>query len=346
MANSKKKSDKEEVQEESRLQTVLEKYASLSSKENQIVMLGDNAVIHNVPALPTGIFSLDAILGIGGFPQGRMIEIYGENSSGKSTICLQTLAETQKRGGIGAYLDLEYALDLPYASALGVDLNQLMLVQPGSGEDAFESIETLARILGPGDVIVVDSVAALTPQKEMSGDYGDSHVGLLARLMSQGMRKLTGVVARSGVTVLFINQTRINIGIRYGDNRETVGGGALKFHASVRLEVSCSTKMKDKTTNEIIGRLTKLKVVKNKVAPPFGALDTEMRFGQGIPRALDLLIQAVFYGVINMRGSSYLYEDKMLGRGKENAYKALTEDPELCNIIDKKLRDLVLPGRG
>jgi len=346
MANSKKKSDKEEVQEESRLQSVLEKYAAISSKENQIVMLGDNAIIHSVPVIPTGIFSLDAVLGVGGFPQGRMIEVYGENASGKSTACLQTVAAVQKAGGIAAYLDLEYALDPTYAASLGVDLNQLMLVQPGSGEDAFESVENLSKILGPGDVIVVDSVAALTPQKEISGDYGDTHVGLLARLMSQGMRKLTGVVSRSGVTVLFINQVRINIGIKWGDNRETPGGSALKFHASVRLEVAASTKIKDKESGEIIGRLIKLKVVKNKVAPPFKALDTELRFGQGIPRALDLLIQAVFYGVINMKGSSYLYEDKMLGRGKENAYKALTEDPELCNIIDKKLRDLVLPNRG
>lgn len=343
MASKKKK---EEISKESRLQSVLEKYEQLSGKDNQIVMLGDNAVIHDVPVIPTGIFSLDAILGVGGFPQGRMIELWGENSSGKTTVCLQTIAAVQKAGGLAAFLDLEYALDVNYAADLGVDLNSLMLIQPGSGEDAFESIENLASVLGPGDVIVVDSVAALTPKAELKGDFGDSHPGLLARLMSQGMRKLTGAVSKSGVTVIFINQVRLKIGISYGDNRETPGGKALKFAASVRVEVGAGSKIKDKTTGDIIGCVTRLKIPKNKVAPPFRSLETEMRFGKGIHRPLDLLIQGILYGVIEMKGSSYNYEGNLFARGKENAYRALMDSPDFCDEIEKKLRAITLPGRG
>ncbi|MDC1299891.1 recombinase RecA [bacterium] len=341
-----KKKKKEKVPEESRLQSVLEKYESLSGKSNQIVMLGDNAVIHNVPVIPSGIFSLDAVIGVGGFPQGRMIELWGNSSSGKTTVSLQCIAAVQQKGGLAAYLDLEYALDVKYAADLGVDLNSLLLVQPGSGEDAFESIENLANVLGPGDVIVVDSVAALTPKKEISGDFGDSHVGLLARLMSQGLRKITSIVSRSGVTVLFINQVRVNIGQMFGDKRNTPGGNALKFGASVRVEVAAGSKIKDKVSGEIIGMVIRLKVPKNKVAPPFRTLETEMRFGRGIHRPLDLLIQGILYGVIQMKGSSYLYEDSMFARGKEAAYQAMIDSPEFCNEVEAKLREEVLPGRG
>ncbi|MBM3422231.1 MAG: recombinase RecA [Chlorobi bacterium] len=303
-----------------------------------IMRMGDGAPILQVQAIPTGSMTLDFALGVGGLPRGRVTEIYGPESSGKTTLALHVIAEAQKEGGIAAIVDAEHAFDPAYARKLGVDINALLISQPESGEQALSIVETLVRS-GAVDVIVVDSVAALVPQAELEGEMGDSVVGLQARLMSQALRKLTGAISKSSAVCIFINQLRDKIGVMYGSPETTTGGKALKFYSSVRLDIRKIAQIKD--GDEIIGNRTKVKVVKNKVAPPFKSAEFDILYGEGISVLGELIDLAVEFGVVKKSGSWFSYGQDKLGQGREAAKKALREDRSLFQQIYVQVRELM-----
>jgi len=298
-----------------------------------IMKLGDENV-ENVEVIPTGSIGLNAALGVGGYPKGRIIEIYGPESSGKTTLAIHAIAETQKQGGIAAFIDAEHAFDRFYAEKLGVNINELYISQPDNGEQALEIADQLIRSAAV-DIIVIDSVAALTPKKEIEGDMGDSAVGLHARLMSQALRKLTATIAKTNTTVIFINQLREKIGVMFGNPETTTGGNALKFYASVRIDIRRSTAVKD--GDEVIGSLTKVKVVKNKVAPPFRKAEFEILFGEGISKIGEILDLGVEYGFIKKSGSWFSYQDQKLAQGRDATKQLLKDNPELCEELEAKI---------
>lgn len=316
--------------------------AALSQIERQygkgaVMKLGDNTAQMNVETVPTGSLSLDIALGLGGIPKGRIVEIYGPESSGKTTVTLHMIAEVQKRGGIAGFIDAEHALDPNYAKNIGVDIDNLYISQPDSGEQALEITETMVRS-GAIDIIVVDSVAALTPKAEIDGDMGDSHVGLQARLMSQALRKLTAVISKSNCTVIFINQLREKVGIMFGNPETTTGGRALKFYSSVRMDVRRIEQLKQ--SGEAIGNRTRVKVVKNKIAPPFKEAEFDIMFGEGISKVGDILDLAAENGIVNKSGAWYAYDGNKIGQGRENAKQFLRDNPEICDTIEAQIRDL------
>ncbi len=302
--------------------------------KGSIMKLGSKTVL-NVPVISTGSLSLDAALGIGGLPRGRVIEVYGPESSGKTTVALHAIAESQKEGGTAAFIDAEHAMDATYARNLGVDIDELLVSQPDSGEQALEIAEMLVRS-GAVDILVIDSVAALVPRAELEGDMGDSHMGLQARLMSQALRKLTGIVSKSQTCLIFINQIREKIGIMFGNPETTTGGRALKFYSSVRLEIRRVASIKEGDQN--IGNRTKVKVVKNKMAPPFREAQFDINFGLGISREGELLDLAVEHKIVEKSGSWFSYGQERLGQGRENSKVFLRENPEINGAIEQKLK--------
>ena len=302
--------------------------------KGSIMKLGE-ATDTNVHTFQTGSLSLDIALGVGGLPKGRIVEVYGPESSGKTTVTLHMIAEVQKQGGIAAFIDAEHALDPSYAAKLGVNIDELYISQPDNGEQALEIAETMVRS-GAIDIIVVDSVAALVPRAEIEGDMGDSHMGLQARLMSQALRKLTGVINKSKCTVIFINQLREKVGVMFGSNETTTGGRALKFYASIRLDVRKIETLKQ--SNEFIGSRTRVKVVKNKVAPPFQQAEFDIMYGEGISKEGDVLDLATNIDIVNKSGAWYSYGDLRLGQGRENAKIYIKEHPELLLEIENKVR--------
>ena len=299
------------------------------------MMLGDPAAQVHVETVPTGSLSLDLALGVGGVPKGRIIEIYGPESSGKTTVALHMIAEVQKRGGIAGFIDAEHALDPVYAKNIGVDIDELYISQPDSGDQALEITETMVRS-GAIDIIVVDSVAALVPKQEIEGDMGDTHVGLQARLMSQALRKLTPVISKSNCVVIFINQLREKVGVMFGNPETTTGGRALKFYASVRLDVRRTETLKQ--GGEMVGNHVKVKVVKNKVAPPFKQAEFDIMFGTGISREGEILDLASECNVVNKSGAWYSYNGERIGQGRENVKIFLKDHPEICEEIEKQVR--------
>ena len=301
-----------------------------------VMKLGDPAAQMNIETIPTGSLSLDIALGLGGIPKGRVIEIYGPESSGKTTVTLHMIAEVQKTGGIAGFIDAEHALDPVYAKNIGVDVDNLYISQPDNGEQALEITETMVRS-GALDIVVVDSVAALVPKAEIDGDMGDSHVGLQARLMSQALRKLTGIISKSNCTVIFINQLREKVGIMFGNPETTTGGRALKFYSSIRMDVRRIESLKQ--GGEVIGNRTRVKVVKNKIAPPFKEAEFDIMFGKGISREGDVLDLAANINVINKSGAWYAYEGSKIGQGRENAKVYLREHPEIMKEVDHKVRE-------
>lgn len=314
--------------------------AALSHIEKQygkgsVMKLGEPGAHMQVETVPTGSLGLDIALGVGGVPKGRIVEIYGPESSGKTTVALHMVAEVQKRGGIAGFIDAEHALDPVYAKNIGVDIDNLYISQPDNGEQALEITETMVRS-GAVDIVIVDSVAALVPRAEIEGDMGDSHVGLHARLMSQALRKLTAVISRSNCVVIFINQLREKVGVMFGNPETTTGGRALKFYASVRLDVRKGEALKQ--GGEIVGSHTKVKVVKNKVAPPFKQAEFDIMFGTGISREGEILDLASDCSVVNKSGAWYSYSGERIGQGRENAKQFLKDNPEICAEIEKKVR--------
>ena len=303
--------------------------------KGSIMKLGDE-VIEDVKVIPTGSISLNYALGVGGFPRGRIIEIYGPESSGKTTLALHAIAEAQKTGGIAAMIDAEHAFDRFYAEKLGVDVNNLLIAQPDNGEQALEIAEQLIRSAAV-DILVVDSVAALTPKGEIEGDMGERNVGLQARLMSQAMRKLTGAIARTNTTCIFINQLREKIGVMFGPSETTTGGNALKFYASVRIDIRSSSTIKD--GDDILGRHTKVKVVKNKVAPPFRRAEFDIMFGEGISRSGEIIDLGVEYGIIKKSGSWFSYEGSKLAQGRDAAKRVIMDNPELADELESKIME-------
>ena len=300
-----------------------------------VMKLGDPSAQMNVETIPTGSLSLDIALGLGGIPKGRIIEIYGPESSGKTTVTLHMIAEVQKRGGIAGFIDAEHALDPVYAKNIGVDVDNLYISQPDNGEQALEITETMVRS-GAIDIVVVDSVAALVPKAEIDGDMGDSHVGLQARLMSQALRKLTAVISKSNCTVIFINQLREKVGVMFGSPETTTGGRALKFYSSVRLDVRRIEALKQ--SGETIGNRTRVKVVKNKIAPPFKEAEFDIIFGEGISTVGDILDLAADAGIVNKSGAWYAYEENKIGQGRENTKQYLKEHTEMLQEIEQKVR--------
>ncbi len=302
-----------------------------------VMKLGDQGAGMNVEAIPTGSLSLDLALGIGGIPKGRIVEIYGPESSGKTTVTLHMISEVQKRGGIAGFIDAEHALDPVYAKNIGVDIDNLYISQPDCGEQALEIAETMVRS-GAIDIVVVDSVAALVPKQEIDGDMGDAVMGAQARLMSQAMRKLTAVISKSNCTVVFINQLREKLGVMFGNPETTTGGRALKFYSSVRLDVRRIESIKQ--GGEVVGNRTKVKVVKNKVAPPFKEAEFDIMFGKGISRIGDILDLAADNDIIVKSGAWYAYEGNKIGQGRENAKQYLEENPKVCAEVEAKVREL------
>lgn len=300
-----------------------------------IMKLGDQANALNVEAIPTGSLSLDIALGVGGIPRGRIVEIYGPESSGKTTVALHMVAEVQKRGGIAGFIDAEHALDPVYAKNIGVDIDNLYISQPDSGEQALEITETMVRS-GAVDIIIVDSVAALVPKAEIDGEMGDSHVGLQARMMSQACRKLTAVISKTNCVVVFINQLREKVGVMFGNPETTTGGRALKFYASVRLDVRRTESLKQ--GGEVIGNHTRVKVVKNKVAPPFKQAEFDIMFGKGISREGDILDLAANLGIIQKSGAWFAYLGEKIGQGRENAKNYLAANPAVMAEVENKVR--------
>ena len=300
-----------------------------------VMKLGDPASQINVETIPTGSLSLDIALGLGGIPRGRVVEIYGPESSGKTTVTLHMIAEVQKRGGIAGFIDAEHALDPVYAKKIGVDIDNLYISQPDNGEQALEITETMVRS-GAVDIVVVDSVAALVPKAEIEGDMGDSHVGLQAWLMSQALRKLTGIISKSNCSVIFINQLREKVGVMFGNPETTTGGRALKFYSSVRLDVRRIESLKQ--GGEVIGNRTRVKVVKNKIAPPFKEAEFDIMFGEGISVTGDILDLAAEVGIINKSGAWYAYEGSKIGQGRENSKQYLKDNPAVCEEIEGKVR--------
>ena len=303
--------------------------------KGSIMKLGDGNAMNEIEASSTGSLGLDIALGIGGLPMGRIIEIYGPESSGKTTLTLHCIAEQQKKGGVCAFVDAEHALDPQYAAKLGVDLDELLISQPDTGEQALEITDTLVRS-GAVNMVIVDSVAALTPKSELEGDMGDSNVGVQARLMSQAMRKLTGSISRSKCMVIFINQIRMKIGVMFGSPETTTGGNALKFYSSVRLDIRRIGAIKDR--DEVVGNSTRVKVVKNKVAPPFKQVEFDIMYGEGISKMGELLDLGVAAGVVNKSGAWFSYGDERIGQGRENAKTFLRENPSIAYDIEDKIR--------
>lgn len=312
--------------------------------KGSIMKLGDSGTNMNIETVPTGSISLDIALGLGGVPRGRVIEVYGPESSGKTTVALHMVAEVQKRGGIAGFIDAEHALDPVYAKNIGVDIDNLYISQPDNGEQALEITETMVRS-GAVDIVIVDSVAALVPKAEIDGEMGDSHVGLQARLMSQGLRKLTGIISKSNCSVIFINQLREKIGVMFGNPETTTGGRALKFYASVRLDVRRVESIKQ--GGEVVGNHVRVKVVKNKIAPPFKEAEFDIMFGQGISREGDILDLAAKDNVIEKSGAWYAYNGAKIGQGRENAKAYLKEHPEVFDEVEQKVREIHgLQGAG
>ncbi len=308
--------------------------------KGSIMKLGEASAKMNIETIPTGALSLDIALGVGGIPRGRIIEVYGPESSGKTTVALHMIAETQKLGGYAAFIDAEHALDPDYAAKLGVDVDNLLISQPDNGEQALEICDALVRS-GAIDIIVIDSVAALVPRAEIEGEMGDSHVGLQARLMSQALRKLTGIISKSKTAAVFINQIREKVGVMFGSPETTTGGRALKFYSTIRLDVRRVETLKN--GNDMIGNKTRVKVVKNKIAPPFKQAEFDIMYGEGISHEGCLVDLGAEYNVINKSGAWYSYGDERIGQGKENAKEYLRTHPELAQEIEKKIRALVLP---
>ena len=305
--------------------------------KGSIMKLGEEK-IDNVEVIPSGSISLDVALGVGGYPKGRIIEIYGPESSGKTTLAIHAIAEAQKAGGIAAFIDAEHAFDRFYAAKLGVDVDNLLISQPDNGEQALEIADQLIRSAAI-DIVVVDSVAALTPKAEIEGDMGDNKVGLQARLMSQALRKLTATINKTNTTCIFINQLREKIGVMFGNPETTTGGNALKFYASVRLDIRKSSAIKD--GDEVIGNEVKVKVVKNKVAPPFRRAQFEILFGEGISRVGEIVDLGVEYGILEKSGSWFSYNGSKLAQGKEGAKKVLKDNPELCEELTAKIYEVI-----
>ena len=301
-----------------------------------VMKLGDPSASMNVETIPTGSISLDIALGMGGVPKGRIIEIYGPESSGKTTVALHMVAEVQKRGGIAGFIDAEHALDPVYAKNIGVDIDNLYISQPDNGEQALEITETMVRS-GAVDIIIVDSVAALVPKAEIDGDMGDSHVGLQARLMSQALRKLTAVISKTNCVVIFINQLREKVGVMFGNPETTTGGRALKFYSSIRLDVRRIEALK--SGGEVVGNRTRIKVVKNKIAPPFKEAEFDIMFGQGISREGDILDLAANLNIIVKSGAWFAYNDAKIGQGRENAKQYLRDNPAVMAEVEKKVRE-------
>ena len=303
--------------------------------KGSVMKLGDSSAHMQVEAIPTGSLGLDIALGVGGVPKGRIVEIYGPESSGKTTVALHMVAEVQKLGGIAGFIDAEHALDPVYAKNIGVDIDNLYISQPDNGEQALEITETMVRS-GAVDIVIVDSVAALVPKAEIEGDMGDSHVGLHARLMSQALRKLTAAISRSNCVVIFINQLREKVGVMFGNPETTTGGRALKFYASVRMDVRRTETLKQ--GGEMVGNHTKVKVVKNKVAPPFKQAEFDIMFGTGISREGEILDLAAECNVVNKSGAWYSYNGERIGQGRENVKIYLKDHPEICDEIEKQVR--------
>jgi len=315
--------------------------AALSQIEKQfgkgaVMKLGDNNAQMQVEVVPSGSLSLDLALGVGGVPKGRIVEVYGPESSGKTTVALHMVAEVQKRGGIAGYVDAEHAMDPTYAKALGVDIDNLYISQPDDGEQALEIAETMVRS-GAIDIVIVDSVAALVPRAEIEGEMGDSHMGLQARLMSQALRKLTGITNKSNCTVVFINQLREKIGVTFGNPETTTGGRALKFYSSIRMEIRKSDVLKQGT--EIVGNRVKVKIAKNKVAPPFKTAEFDIIYGKGISKEGDILDLAAEVDIVNKSGAWYAYKETRIGQGRENAKQFLRENPDVCQEIENLVRE-------
>jgi recombination protein RecA len=325
------------VREEDKLKAL---EAALTQIEKQygkgsVMKLGDNSSQMNIETVPTGSLSLDIALGLGGVPKGRIVEIYGPESSGKTTVALHMVAEVQKRGGIAGFIDAEHALDPVYAKNIGVDIDNLYISQPDNGEQALEITETMVRS-GAVDIVIVDSVAALVPKAEIDGDMGDSHVGLHARLMSQALRKLTAVISKSNCIVIFINQLREKVGVMFGNPETTTGGRALKFYSSIRMDVRRIEALKQ--GGEVIGNRTRVKVVKNKVAPPFKEAEFDIMFGKGISTEGDILDLAAAVDIVNKSGAWYAYNGDKIGQGRENAKNFLKENPAVMEEIEQKVR--------
>ncbi len=346
MADKKGAKKFEEVKPEDK-QKALE--AALTYIEKQfgkgaVMKLGDSSAKMSVEVIPTGALSLDIALGVGGIPKGRIIEVYGPESSGKTTIALHMVAEVQKQGGIAGYIDAEHAMDPVYAKALGVDIDNLYISQPDDGEQALEIAETMVRS-GAIDIVIVDSVAALVPRAEIQGEMGDSHMGLQARLMSQALRKLTGITNKSKCSVIFINQLREKIGMTFGNPETTTGGRALKFYASVRIDIRKADALKQGDT--VIGNRTKVKIAKNKVAPPFKSAEFDIMYGQGVSKEGDILDLAVDIDIVNKSGAWYSYKETRIGQGRENAKLYLKEHTDVCHEIETEVRRYYhLPADG
>ncbi|MBD3619559.1 MAG: recombinase RecA [Chromatiales bacterium] len=311
--------------------------------KGSVMRMGDAEAVRNVEAISTGSLALDIALGIGGLPRGRVVEIYGPESSGKTTLTLQVIAEAQKLGGTCAFVDAEHALDPGYAQKLGVDVDDLLVSQPDTGEQALEIADMLVRS-GAVDVVVVDSVAALTPKAEIEGEMGDSHVGLQARLMSQALRKLTANIKRSNTLVIFINQIRMKIGVMFGSPETTTGGNALKFYASVRLDIRRIGSIKK--GDEVVGNETRVKVVKNKMAPPFKQAEFEILYGEGISREGEIIELGVKEGIVDKAGAWYSYNGDRIGQGKDNVRNFLKENPAMAQDIERQLREKLLPQKA
>ena len=319
------------------LQLILDKMDKAYGK-GTVMRMGDSAVDDKIEVIPSGSLGLDLALGVGGYPRGRVIEIYGPESSGKTTLTLHAIAEAQKAGGIAAFIDAEHAFDRYYAAKLGVDVENLIISQPDNGEQALEIADNLIRS-GAIDIIVIDSVAALTPKAEIEGEMGDSRMGLQARLMSQALRKLTGTINKTKCTAIFINQLREKIGVMFGNPETTTGGNALKFYASVRLDIRRSTQIKN--GDEVIGNHSKVKVVKNKVAPPFRQAEFDIMYGEGISKVGEILDMGVEKGIVNKSGSWYSYNDSKLGQGRDAVKEVLKDNPELAEEIESKIVALI-----
>jgi recombination protein RecA len=304
--------------------------------KGSIMRMGQRSGDEHIEVIPSGSLGLDLALGIGGLPRGRVIEIYGPESSGKTTLALHAIAEAQKRGGVCAFIDAEHALDPIYARKLGVDVDNLLISQPDTGEQGLEIADTLVRS-GAIDVLVIDSVAALVPRAELEGEMGDSHVGLHARLMSQALRKLTGSVSRSNTMMIFLNQIRLKIGVMFGNPETTTGGNALKFYASLRMEIRRIGQIKER--EEMVGNQTRVKVVKNKLAPPFRQVEFDIMYGEGISKVGELIDLGVKAGVVEKSGAWFSYDSQRVGQGRENAKQFLRDHPEIANVIEAKIRE-------
>lgn len=312
--------------------------------QGSLMKLGTHTDVAGIDVIPSGSILLDEALGIGGYPRGRIIEMYGPESSGKTTLALHAIAEAQKLGGIAAFIDAEHALDPVYAKNLGVNIDDLWVSQPDTGEQALEIADSLVRS-GAVDIIVVDSVAALTPQAEIEGDMGDSHMGLQARLMSQALRKLTATIGKSRCLLVFINQIRMKIGVMFGNPETTTGGNALKFYSSVRLEIRRIETIENKNAEDAVGNRVRVKVVKNKVAPPFRKVELDIYFGKGVSAVASLLDAAVKYGFIDKKGAWYTTETEKIGQGRENAIAFLEQNTDFAGDVEQKLREKLFPGQ-